>query len=248
MSKNQGNHQADDGPGVLHQPDHDCPHEEADETDGGLLACLLGAELGQIVVLGKVQAQRRLAGTGCDAANGPQGLACAHCDGLAPESEVRAAQLEEEGRVVEEVGEEAVPLGLWLDPQAKAMGKDNGCYVGDCISEDGEQHGVGGRRVGVADAQALEQGPTGEEGGDGGEEGLEGVVGLVGEIVVGDGLWEVDGKKGREKKGAPVTQRAEKALASVDLTSPVRLETIKSTVERTGRTPREGECSHSLGS
>src|SRR5699024_8998426 len=119
----------------------------------------------EVVLLRKVARQRGLAGAGGDATEGAEGLGSGEHDDLWDPLEHGANEVEEEGRVVEEVGEEAVALALGLDGETEALGEGDGCDAGHGVFEDGEEEGVGGGRAGVADAEALEDGAVGEHGG-----------------------------------------------------------------------------------
>lgn len=128
-----------------------------------------------------------LAGASGDTAHGSQSLGGNEHGDLdrVAASDGGRQEIEKERAVVENISEEAVFLGLWLDNGAVAVGKANCRDAGDAVLEDGQEHGVGGGRVSIADTKTLENGPVGEEGGDSGEEGLKGVVGLVAKVVRG---------------------------------------------------------------
>lgn len=112
-----------DGEGTLHEAHEYAAGQHAEEADDGLLAPVFGVELGEVAGAGEVRTQTRLCRGAGDAAQRTQHARGAERCHLAGVRERGGQHVEEHGRVVEDVGEEAVVLALWLDGLAEPVGE-----------------------------------------------------------------------------------------------------------------------------
>lgn len=127
---------------AFNEAHEDAAGEHAEQADDGLLAAVLGVELGEVAGAREVRAEARLGRRARDAAQRAQharGAERGHARG--PRGQGGGQHVEDHGGVVEDVGEEPVALALGLDGLAQPVREQDRGQPPRRLLEDGQQHG-----------------------------------------------------------------------------------------------------------